>query len=519
LEAIYGGRNSLTHKTNNFSILQATESLITRLRIRRSDKGLDVVSFDIEQGQWSSQDGSLAAALKAFAVKHAMAEDQVYTVLPRHEMTARILELPSHDLSEIASMIKLSAEEYVPFPAHELVIDQHILHKTGGGESEVLVVFAHQDVVQSHLALLREAGLEPVQVFLSTACLVSAAMAARASKHQRYALVNLAAGGLEVIVMNGKRFEYGRAVASTQDWAAARGEAFLGLPDEKAFPGEGSEAAEELRVELRATLSAYRRESEDGEGVEAVYFASDWADVKPYCDDLEQEMAEECIPANLAGDLITQGADKAPRALVTALGAALLAQDRGEVSIRLLPKSVLSERERTGVKQKAVKYAALAACILLALAFLYGQAVYQRNAYVKYLEKRIAMVEPKAKNVLSKQKQLKILWNQVDRSDSVVELLADLCQLYPASDANVTHFIFTHAEKIELFGRAKNLQLVEKLTQDMVDAGKSTLPLFARAETVYDNKGIERTQEVRDFAIQIPFPNSETPRSEETDIE
>ena len=161
---------------------------------------------------------------------------------------------------------------------------------------------------------------------------------------------------------------------------------------------------------------------------------------------------------------------------------------------------------RSGVKQKALKFAALGAAVFVALIGLYAQAVYQRNAYIKYLKQSIAVIEPSAKSVLSKQKQLRILQDSVDRSGSVIEILANLCDVYPAADMNVTHFVFTHKEKAELFGRAKSLQLVESLTEDMTKAGKSTMPIFAKAEIIYDNKGQERNTEVRDFEILIPFP-------------
>ena len=485
----------MTRKTHHISILQFDERLISRLRVRRSTRGVDVLAFDQERGAWSAEDGSLEAALDAFAQRHELADDDVYTVLPRHEMTARILELPTQDPDEITGGIRLSAEEYVPFPADELIIDQCVLRTLPDGASLVLAVFAHRDVVDQHLALLGTAGIEPIQIFLSTTCLASASAAAEGGKQQRHALVHLASGGLEVVVMNAKRLEYGRAVASAQDWGLGGDEA--------------AEVLEELRVEIGASLSAYRRQSEDGEGVDAVYLCSEWADVSGYGEALVHELGQDCAPASFARGLLVGGGEAVATLPLVALGAALTAQGRGAVAIRLLPGSVLESRKRSGLKGKAIRLGALAAALLVALTGLYGVLVGQRQAYIRELRARIANIEPRAKSIVAKTKQLQIIEQQVERAGSVIELLAALCDAFPASGINVTRFVFTHNQEIELYGRAENLEILQTMTQDLINMGKTALPQFAMAQRAYENKVRERDQTVLDYKLIMPFPISE----------
>lgn len=488
-------------RSNYVSIVHFDEHLISRLRVRKSSKGVDVIGFDQERGQWSAEGGaegaSLEAALKEFAERHKLAEDAVYTVLPRHNMTVRILQLPTHDPAEINGMVRHSVEDYVPFPAEELIIDQCVLRKTGDGHAQVLAVFAHRDVVETHLRLLHGAKVEPVRIFLSTACLVTAAMMARTGDEERYALVDLGSGGLEVLVMNGQRLEYGRAIASTQDWSS-RGD-------------EAAEVFEELSVELRASLSAYRRESEDGEEVDAVYLCSDWVDVTEHCETLTHEVGRECRPAAFARGLVTHGADQLPTLPLTSLGAALAAQGRAAVAINLLPGAVVEQRKRAGSRQQAVKFGSFAAAIAVVLIGLYAQAVYQRTGYVNELRVRIVEVEPRAQGILSKQKQLGILQRQVHRTGGVVELVAALCDLFPGSGMNITRFQFTHGERIDLWGRAKTLLQIETLARELNEIGKTAIPQFARAQQVYEKKVREKAQEVLNFKITLPFPESEEP--------
>jgi len=493
----------LTRKTHHISILQVDERLMSRLRVRRSTKGVDVLAFDQERGEWSADDGSLEEALKAFVERHQVADDDVYTTLPRHEMTARILELPTRDPDEIASGIRLSAEEYVPYPPDELVIDQCVLRTLPDGGALVLAVFAHRDVVDQHLALLAGAGVEPSQVFLSTTCLASASAAAAGGKVPRHALVHLASGGLEVVVMHGKRLEYGRAVATAQDWSQTASD----------------EVLEELRVEIGASLSAYRRQSEDGEGVEAVYLCSEYADVSTQGEALVHELGHECAPASFVLDLLGRGSQSVSTLPLVAIGAALTAQDRGAVAIRLLPQSVLDARRRTGAKSKLIRRGALAAAILIALGTLYGVLVRQRQAYIGELRARIAAIEPRARSIVAKRKQLRIIEDQVKRSGSALELLAALCEAFPPSAINITRFAFTHNQEIELYGRAKDLEIIQTLTQDLLDMGKTALPHFAMTQRAYENKARERNKPVLEYKIIMPFPVSEETGEGGDDVE
>jgi hypothetical protein len=154
----------------------------------------------------------------------------------------------------------------------------------------------------------------------------------------------------------------------------------------------------------------------------------------------------------------------------------------------------------------------------LAVAGLYAVAVHQRNAYIRELSEKIAAVEPHANGILSKQKQLKILQRQVERSGSVLELLAALVELFPDADMNITHFQFTHNDKVELTGRTRTLKAIENLAHTLTETGKSSIEQFARAQRVYEQEVDEKGQQVWDYKIVLPFPETERP-SETSDEE
>jgi hypothetical protein len=366
-------------------VLQFDEHGIAWLRVQRSPKGLEIENFEVEQGRWSASNGSLDDALRRFVKTRQITADTVHTVLARHEMTARILLLPSHSPLELDGIIRLSLDEYVPYPENELVINHCILQKLGDGRSRVFAVFAHRDVVESHVAHLRACGLEPEHIGVSTTCLASAVIQAQAGLDERIALVNLASGGLEVIVLNAGRLEYGRAVATQQDW--------------QTIGDAASDALAELSAEVRASLAAYRRESEAGEPVDIVYLCSEAADADRAATAVAADTGLDCKPAAFLPQLCSSGADAIPTLPLALLGAALEALGRATLSVSLVPQSIVQARRRRELARKARRVGAMAAAALLAAYAAYANAVYQRTSYVRSLESRIAAIEQEAQAV------------------------------------------------------------------------------------------------------------------------
>ena len=487
----------MAHKSNNFSVLQVDSHGISMIRCRRSSKRIEVVESLSQRGDWSLEGGELQEALATFAKDHNLGDTPLYTVLPRHGITARILQLPSADLEEIKSMIRLSAEEYVPFAQSELVIDECILRKSSDGYSRVLAVFAQKEGIESHVALLRGAGLEPEDVFFSTSCLASAVSAARCDVPERFGLAYLGPGSIEVLIMGAQGLEYNRAVASVQDWSLESGQA--------------EEAVEEFIVELRTSLSAHRRESEDGLGAEMAYVSSDRGDSKAICEAAAHELTVECSPAPFGAALVAgpkEGTGSAPLVL---LGAALSAQDRAAFSISLMPPSVLTKRERASAKKRLVQGVALAAAVVLLACGLFAQAVWQRTRYLDNLEARVAAIKPKAESTLIKQRQLRILREQVVESSTVMELLAKITELAPAG-TSITRFSYDLDTGITVEGHTRS----ENLAYDFVDAlrgVKDQYPLLALAQSGGSRVANEFGQTVYNYVINIPFPESKAPEA------
>jgi len=482
----------LARKPTHISILQLDSPISSWLRIATDRERIEVLAYETVVGTEGEGPESVIERLAAFTAEREIGADVVYSILPRHQLTTRILTLPSQDKGEIATMIGLSAEEYVPFSANEIVVDQVILQKLPTGEARVLVAIAHQDVVTQHVALLKAAGLEPQHIYLSTTCLAAAVMAAAsASPEPRFAIVHLAAGGLEVLVFSEGKLEFCRGVASAVDWTD---------------PAVRDQAIEELALEVRGSLATYRRESEDGEAVDVVYLCSDIADPEPFVEPLFTETGKQVEKAPFLGPLVPAGREKLGGAVpLAAAGAAHTALKGSHLAIDLVPADLSRGRAEAHIRQRVFKVVAAVGVVVLALAVLYGQLTMQRKGYIQELRQQIGAIEDTARGIEEKERQLRILREQVERTGSLLEILATAASAAPEKDLNVTKIGFGRVDGLDIWGIAKTRDHVAGYAQELRDRGGQTLQFFRHARSLYESQGSERGEPIFHYHITVPM--------------
>lgn len=405
-----------------------------------------------------------------------------HIILPRHEATVRMLDLPSQDPAEIASMVRLGAPDMVPYPIEEMRVAHQCLASLPGGESRVLVVLVRQETIDGCVAAAQEAGYAPVRLFLSTACL-AAAITPTASDGD-VALLHVDPAAMELLVLRGGTLSFSRAITHGALW------------DLDSAPGR-----EALACEARDMLAAYRRESEDGQGADTVYVSAAGLPPEPIAALLAEttgkafELYRPALP-------LTDPDRECPATLA---GAVRLAGGHGPLDIGLTPPHLARSRTAEAMRARLRHGAVLAAAILLALAVWFGQAVWQRHQLVNELETRIDGIAPRAQGVAAKQQGLQIISRQINRGGSFLELLAGLAASAPPEGLNITRIQFDRASGMNIWGRAQTKDLVLK---DFLGAMRSRaeghLALFAGAHSLYETAGRERNQPVVNYHITIP---------------
>jgi type IV pilus assembly protein PilM len=119
----------------------------------------------------------LADRVKAFFREHDLPK-RIRLGVASQKIALRVLELPAIDNEqELEAAIRFQAQEELPMPLEQAVLDYHVLDRVDNGEGgrmRVVVVGARRDTVEHLLAVARKAGLQPELVDLSAFAMIRA---------------------------------------------------------------------------------------------------------------------------------------------------------------------------------------------------------------------------------------------------------------------------------------------------------------------------------------------------------
>ncbi len=116
--------------------------------------------------------GSLATALKSFFAEHKLSK-RVRIGIGNQRLVVRMMRLPAiDDLKEMEAAVRFQAQEQMPMPLDQAVLEYQVVggaaaEESGAAQVDVVVVAARREMVASFVEPLRRAGLDPVGVDLA----------------------------------------------------------------------------------------------------------------------------------------------------------------------------------------------------------------------------------------------------------------------------------------------------------------------------------------------------------------
>jgi type IV pilus assembly protein PilM len=219
---------------------------------------------------------ALAEALKLFFAKHKLPKRNVRLGIANNRIGVRTLEVVGiADPKQLANAIRFRAQEALPIPIEEAVLDYHVLSEGTNEEGEsvrrVLLVVAYRELVDRYLDACRRAGIRLVGIDLEAFALLRTLAPPREEGYGRAgsALVAVAIGHdrTTFAVSDGRACEFTRvlewggyslnvAVARALDLTPSAAE-----PVKRSLSLHGSEIVEELAPEqAEAAREAMRKQ-------------------------------------------------------------------------------------------------------------------------------------------------------------------------------------------------------------------------------------------------------------------
>jgi type IV pilus assembly protein PilM len=226
---------------------------------------------------------ALAEALKAFFRKHKLPRRGIRLGIASNRIGVRTLDIVGIvDPKQLANAIRFRAQEALPIPVEEAVLDYRILSEAETEEGEricrVLLVVAYRELVDRYVAACRKAGLTVVGIDLEAFALLRSLSPPRLAEEEapEAALVAVAIGHdrSTFAVSDGTVCEFTRvlgwgghaldvAVAQELDLTPSEAEPIkrtLSLAGGPAPQGLTDEQAEAAREAMRRQVQAFARE-------------------------------------------------------------------------------------------------------------------------------------------------------------------------------------------------------------------------------------------------------------------
>lgn len=153
----------------------------------------------------------IAAAVKKLYAEASISGKEISIALPESQVFTRTVKFPLLTDQEIESAIKWEAEQYIPIPLDEAIIQHQIFERheqTNPPEVVVLLVAAPRTLVEKYTKAVQLAGLNPVGVETELLSLVRSLAPAKGVAM----LIDFGAGSTDIAISKDGKLAFSRSI-------------------------------------------------------------------------------------------------------------------------------------------------------------------------------------------------------------------------------------------------------------------------------------------------------------------
>ena len=150
----------------------------------------------------------VAGAIRQLWTQAKFSTKKVVVGVANQKVVVRQVDLPWQPLSELKKSLAFQAQDFIPMPVEQAILDFHPLEEftsDGGGRMlRVLLVAASREMVTSALAAVEQAGLQPTMVDLTSFAVLRAQVSSSPGfAVEAEALVDVGASVTNIVVHQG----------------------------------------------------------------------------------------------------------------------------------------------------------------------------------------------------------------------------------------------------------------------------------------------------------------------------
>ena len=185
--------------------------------------------------------------------KVGLKEKRVVVGVGNQKVVIRVIELPYMEKQELKSALQFQAQDYIPIPIEEVILDYEIIdeftRESGERMLQILLVAAQREMIQNIVQAVEGAGLKPEVIDVSAFAISRVltppppppSLAEEPTPPENIALVNVGAGISSVVIVENGVVKFARVIAlAGDDWTEAIADSL----------GVTFEEAEELKIKI-----------------------------------------------------------------------------------------------------------------------------------------------------------------------------------------------------------------------------------------------------------------------------
>jgi type IV pilus assembly protein PilM len=153
--------------------LDIGSSLVKAVQLKKTGRSIELEKFGLSEIFPSGEKPKDAAGIRGAKIEAArralsnagITAKNAVSAVSGESIIVRYIQLPDMPESELQSALRWEAEEYIPFRIEDVNLDSVVLGRSeaaGATKVDVLLVSAKKDMVEQHLDIVRETGLNPM---------------------------------------------------------------------------------------------------------------------------------------------------------------------------------------------------------------------------------------------------------------------------------------------------------------------------------------------------------------------
>jgi len=352
-----------------------------------------------------------------------------------------------------------------------------VLDKKKDGYADILLAIVQASSIKRFINILKSASLSLRRIALSSESLLNWYSLAGYKKEKEaeqslaIGLININSTYIDIDMIEKGRLTFTRAFSYlTKDLCA-----------------------EDTIGEIRRSIDTFQRERKTGMGKLYVTGPSLLTDKIALAlkreIDLPIELIDQFEGIKIEDD---HGVDSGNASFAGLIG---LATKGAEMDINLLPESMIIEDQMVVLKKELFTSFVLILCMILGLAGIAAKKIYDKSLYVKLLNEKIDLMEPKVRKARKMRDDIRIIKDVIQKKPLAIDVLSEIYKVTPES-INYNLMDYEVDRSLTLRGNASSLDNVIKFMSVLENSG-----YFENVKIKYTAKRTVGGKQVTDFEI------------------